>query len=108
MGEREQGWLLVQSRRENLLSSGVVKLVLRSPVVACLDTSVLPQPDDDVRQLFGHGTLLNGVCQVHELPGIVLQTHTSAKTHIMLTILSLSKDFMSYPKQYDAWLGYVI
>lgn len=55
-----------------LLSSRVVELVLGGPVKARLDARVFPQAQDDVRQLFGHGALLDGVCKMHELPGVVL------------------------------------
>lgn len=56
-----------------LLSGRVVELVLGGPVEARLDAGVFPQAQDDVRQLFRHGALLDGVCKVHELPGVVLR-----------------------------------
>lgn len=56
-----------------LLSRRVVELVLGRPVKARLDPRVLPQAQNDVGHFFGHGALLDGVCKVHELPGIVLQ-----------------------------------
>lgn len=54
------------------LASGVVELVLRGAIETGLNTRVLPQSLDDVRHLFGHRALFDGVCHVHQLPGIVL------------------------------------
>ena len=56
----------------HLLSSGVVELVLRGPIEAGLDARVIPQANDDVRHLLGHGALFDGVGEMHELPGVVL------------------------------------
>lgn len=67
------------SSDENLLSSRVVELVLWGPVEACLYASVLPEAQNDFWQLFRHGAFLNGVCQVHEFPGIVLQSACKRK-----------------------------
>lgn len=58
-----------------LLSSGVVELVLWGPVKARLYASVLPQAQYDVWHLFRHGAFLNGVCKMHEFPGIILHGH---------------------------------
>lgn len=55
-----------------LLSGRVVELVLGGPVEARLDARVFPQAEDDVRQLFRHGALFDGVCKMHELSGVVL------------------------------------
>lgn len=56
------------------LAGGIVELVLRGAIETGLDTRVLPQPLDDVRHLFRHRALLDGVRHVHQLPGVVLGT----------------------------------
>lgn len=57
----------------DLLGRWVIELVLYSSVKAGLHPSILPEPFDDFHQFRGHGSLLNGVRQVIELPPIILQ-----------------------------------
>lgn len=55
-----------------LLRRRVVELELCSSVKAGLNSTVLPQPSDDLHQLRRHGPLFGGVSQVVELsPGIL-------------------------------------
>jgi len=68
-----KGVILNLSLCDFLLSGGVVELVLWGPIKTQLDARVLPQAHNDVPQLFRHAAFLNGVCKMHEFPGIVLQ-----------------------------------